>query len=170
MIFLRTVRSKCSFVLGGWELRICEEGALSIFGADDGLQPVQCFKGPLNFERRVVPEDGALAGGVVKIGGFVKNLCGVGENEEAVSEPFGDPKELQVAYGRRFEVETSPLAEVWRIGPQVYCHIPDMAGEDTDELSLGFAKLVMEASQDSSVRERLVVLGKLAGQPGCRKR
>jgi len=121
-------------------------------------------------EGRVIPEDGALAGGVVKIGGFVKDLCGVGEDEEAVSETFRNPKELQVANGRRFEVETSPLAEVWRIGSEVYCHVPDMAGEDADELPLRIGKLVMEASHDTSVRERLVVLCKLAGKPGCGKR
>ena len=87
-----------------------------------------------------------------------------------MSETFRNPKELQVSYCGRFEVKTGPLAEVRGIGPEVYRHVPDVAGEDAHEFTLGFAKLVMEASKDASVRERLIVLCKLTGKTGCGKR
>jgi hypothetical protein len=60
-------------------------------------------------------------------------------------------------------VETGPFAEAWGTGAEIYCDVPNVAGEDTDELSLRSSELVVEASEDSLGGERLVVLNELGG-------
>lgn len=86
---------------------------MGVFGADDRGEPVEEIQGPRDVKGWVVPEDGALAEGVVEVGGFVEDLGGVGEDQEAVSEAFGDPEELEWIGGRwRLEVESCPFSEV----------------------------------------------------------
>ena len=92
---------------------------------------------------------------MVEAGGFVEDFGGIGEDEEAMGEAFGDPKELE---GVGSEVEAGPFAEVGGVGAQVYGDVPDVAGEDADELSLGLAELVMEAPEDAFRGEGLVIL------------
>ena len=75
--------------LAGWrEFSGDEEGALGVFGADEGGD---AFEGPGDVEGGVIPEDAALSGRVVEISGLVEYFDGIGEDEEAVSEAFGDP-------------------------------------------------------------------------------
>ena len=102
----------------------------------------------MNVEGRVVPEDGAFSCGVVEVGGFVEDFGGVGEDEEAVGEAFGNPKELEiVGGGLGFEVESGPFAEVGGVAAQIDGDVPDVAGEDADEFALGFAELVVQAAE-----------------------
>ena len=61
-------------------------------------------------------------------------------------------------------MEASPFAEVGRTGAEVNGDVPNVAGEDPDELSLRLAELVMESSQYAFGGERLVVLDKFGGQ------
>jgi len=44
-----------------------------------------------------------------------------------------------------------------------------VAGEDADELTLGFVELVMESAEDASVGKGLVVLNEAGGESGCGK-
>jgi hypothetical protein len=101
---------------------------------------------------------------VVEVGGFIEDFGGFREDEEAVGEAFGDPEELE---GVWTEVESGPFAEVWGVGAEVHSDIPDVAGEDADELTLGFAELVMEAAEDSFGGEGLVILQELGRKIGC---
>jgi hypothetical protein len=70
---------------------------------------------------------------MIEIGGLVKDLGRFRENQEAVGEPFGDPEEFQRI---RPKVEAGPFAEIGGTGAEIYCDVPNVAGEDTDELSL----------------------------------
>jgi len=104
---------------------------------------------------------------VVKIGGLVEDFGGVGEDEEAVGEAFGDPEELQVvARGLSFQVKAGPSSEVRRVAAEVDGDVPDMTGEDTDEFALGPAELVVQAAEDAFDGERLVVLNESGGKTG----
>ena len=66
---------------------------------------------------------------MVEVGGLVEDFGGVGEDEEAVGEAFGDPEELE---GVGAEVEAGPFAEVGGVGAEVDGDVPDMAGEDAN--------------------------------------
>ena len=103
---------------------------------------------------------------MVEVSGFIKDFGGFGEDEEAVGEAFGDPKKLE---GVGTEVETGPFAEVGGLGAEVHCDIPYVAGEDADELTLGFAELIMEAAEDAFGGERLVILEELGRKTSCGK-
>ena len=104
----------------------------------------------MNAEGWVVPEDGTFSFGVVEVGGFVEDFCGVGEDEEAVGEAFGNPEELEfVGGGLGFEVKAGPFAEVGRVAAEIDGNVPDMAGEDSYEFTLGFAELVVQAPKDA---------------------
>jgi len=84
-----------------------------------------------------------------------------------VSEAFGDPEGLEVVVrGLGFEVESSPFAEVRRVAAKINGDVPDMAGEDADELALGLAELVVQATEYAFDRERLIVLNELRGKTG----
>ena len=67
--------------------------------ADGRWYAIECIKGPIDLEGRVVPEDGTFSLGVVEIGGFIKDFGGIGEDKEAVGETFWDPKELEFVCG-----------------------------------------------------------------------
>lgn len=117
-------------------------------------------EGPGDGEVGVVPEDGALAGGVVAAGGFVEDLGVFGKHEEAVGEAFGDPEHFQLAFGVvGTEVKTGPLAEVGRVAAEVDGDVPDVSREDADEFSLRVTKLVMKAAQNAARGKGLIVLG-----------
>jgi hypothetical protein len=137
---------------GRWEFSVGEQGALGVFGADGGGE---AFEWPGDVKGGVAPEDAALSGGMVEAGGFVEDLCGIGEDEEAVGEAFRDPEELE---GVGTKVEASPFSEVGGVGAEVYGYVPDVAGEDADELSLGLFELVMEPPKDAFRGEGLVIL------------
>jgi hypothetical protein len=152
-------------LVGRWEFCVGEQSADGVFGADGWWRAVESFERPGDVEGGVVPEDGALAGGVIEVGGFVEDFGGVGEDEEAVGEAFGDPEELKVVVcGLGFEVEAGPFAEVGGVGAEVDGDVPDVSGEDADELALGLAKLVVKTAKNSFDGEGLVVLNELGGQ------
>jgi hypothetical protein len=108
---------------------------------------------------------------VVEIGGLVEDLGRVGEDEEAVSEAFGDPEELEVIVPRlSFEVEACPFAEVGRVAAEIDGDVPDMPGEDADKFALGLAELVMQAANHTLDGKRLVVLDELFRETSGGKR
>ena len=87
-----------------------------------------------------------------------------------MGEAFGYPEELKVvAGGLGFEVESGPSAEVGGVAAKVDGDVPDMAREDADELALGLAELIMQATEYAFDRERLVVLNELCRKAGCGK-
>jgi len=125
----------------------------------------------LDVERRVVPENGALASRVVKIGGFIEDFGGFREYEEAVRKALRDPKQFEfslVVAG--LQVKAGPFAKVGRAAAEVDGDVPDMAGENTDEFALRFSKLIMEAAEDSLHREGLIVLDKARRETSSGKR
>lgn len=87
-----------------------------------------------------------------------------------MGEAFGNPKDLEVVGGGLgFEMESGPFTEVGRVAAEVDGDVPDMAGEDTYQLALGLAELVVETAEDALSGERLVVLEELGGKTGCGK-
>jgi hypothetical protein len=157
-------------LVGWWEVGCGEECATLVLGADRRWCAIERFEGPSDVEDGVVPEDRAFSGGVVEIGGLVEDFGGVGEDEEAMGEAFGDPEKLEVvAGGLGFEVEARPFAEVWGVAAEIDGDVPDMAGEDADEFALGLAELVVQATEYAFDRERLIVLNELGGKTGGRK-
>jgi hypothetical protein len=65
-----------NFELVGWrEIGCGEELAEGVLGADGGRGAIEGFEGPGDVEGGVIPEDGAFSGGVVEVGGFVKDFC-----------------------------------------------------------------------------------------------
>lgn len=81
-----------------------------------------------------------------------------------MSEAFGDPKELEgVVGGLGFEVESGPFSEGGRVAAKVDRDIPDVTGDNADELALGPAELVVQASEDSFSGGGLVVLDEASG-------
>jgi len=88
-----------------------------------------------------------------------------------VGEAFGNPERVEFAFvGERLEVEASPFAEVGRVAAEVDGYVPDMAGEDAEELSLGLAELVVEAAEDAAGGEGLIVLNEAGGEGGFAER
>ena len=107
---------------------------------------------------------------MVEVGGLVEDFGGVGEDEEAVGEAFGDPEELEVvAGGLSFQVEAGPSSEAGGVAAEVDCDVPNMAGEDTDEFALRLGELVVEAAEDAFDGEGLVILNESCGKTGCGK-
>ena len=140
---------------------------MSVLGTDGERRSIERFEGPRNVEGGIVPEDRTLTCGVVEIGSLIEDLSCVGEDEKAVGKAFGDPYELEfVCEGLGFEVESGPFAEVGRVAAEVDGDIPDVTGEDTDELALGMAELVVQAAEDALAGEGLVVLDELGGKAG----
>ena len=107
----------------------------------------------------IVPEHTAITGRIVAASGFVEHLSGFGENEKSVGEAFRDPEQFEFALGVIWhEMEAGPASEVWRVAAEIYGDVPDVPGEDANELSLRVSELVMEATKDAANGERLIVL------------
>lgn len=111
---------------------MAQESAFGVLGGDGGFVVgdlgFDVIEGPGDGEVGVVPEDGALTGGIVAAGGFVEDFGGLGEHEEAVGEAFGDPEHFELAFGVAWaEVEAGPLAEVRRVAAEVDGDVPDVA-------------------------------------------
>ena len=82
-----------------------------------------------------------------------------------MSKAFGNPEELELAViVRGFEIECGPASEVGRVTTQIDGNVPDVAGENADELSLWMTELVVKAAEDAARGERLVVLGEARGK------
>jgi hypothetical protein len=157
--------------LAGWrQVGLGEKCAEGVFGANGWWDAIEGFEGPGDVESGVVPEDGALTGRVVEVGGLVEDLGGVGEDEKAVGEAFGDPEELEfVVGGFGSEVEPCPFTEIRGVAAKIDSDVPDMAGENADELALRLTELVVQAAEHAFDGERLVVLNELGGKSGCGK-
>jgi hypothetical protein len=98
---------------------------------------------------------------VVDVGGLVEDFGGVGEDEEAVGEACRDPEKFEgLVFGWGFEVESGPFAEVGGTGSEVDGDVPDVAGEDPNQLALGLSELVVEAAENALGGEGLIVLNK----------
>jgi hypothetical protein len=123
------------------------------------------IEGPRDGEVWVVPEDGAFAGRVVAASGLVEDLGGIGQDEEAMRKTFGNPQELKFAVVvTGLKIERSPTAEVWRLRTEIDGDVPDVAGEDADEFSLGMTELIVKSAEDAPRGKRLVVLGEGRGK------
>ena len=91
---------------------------------------------------------------------------------ERTRKPWAKPSGIQIISSgsvgaRRLRCTPDVLAELRGLGAEVDGDIPDVAGEDAEELALGLAELVMEAAKDSLARERLVVLDEVVSDPGA---
>jgi hypothetical protein len=139
-----------------------EERARSCILGAHRWRAVDGLERPINRERWVVPKYGAISGGVIEVGGLVKDFSSIGEDEEAVSEALGNPEKLEfssVIAG--FQVKASPFTEVRRTPTKINGDIPDAAGENANELSLRLSELVVKAAEDALGGEGLIVLRKL---------
>ena len=126
---------------------------------------MECFEGPGDLEGGVVPEDGTFSGWIIEISCFVEDLRGIGEDQEAVGKAFRDPEELDlVAWRFGLQVESGPLPEVGGVAAEIDSDVPDVAGEDADELALRPGKLVMQSAEDALYGEGLIVLDELGGK------
>ena len=164
---VREVNAVNRILLDRRQIGFGEGSSGGVFGADTEWSAIEGFEGPGDVEGGVVPEDGSFSGWVVGVGGFVEDFGGVGEDEEAVGEAFGDPKELEaVVRGRGLEVKSGPFAEVGGVAAEVDGEVPDVTGEDADELSLGLDELVVQAPEDAFGGEGLVVLDEVDGEAG----
>jgi hypothetical protein len=169
LLSVDSARFKCGdrILLDRRQIGFGEGCSRGVFGADTEWSAIEGFEGPGDVEGGVVPEDGAFSGWVVGVGGFVEDFGGVGEDEEAVGEAFGDPKELEaVVRGRGLEVKSGPFAEVGGVAAEVDDEVPDVTREDADELSLGLDELVVQAPEDAFRGEGLVVLDEAGGEAG----
>jgi hypothetical protein len=83
-----------------------------------------------------------------------------------VAKAFGNPKVLDLLTGK---IEAGPLAKVRGTRAKIDGNIPDMACEYAHKLTLGFAELIMKASQDTPPRKGLVVLREGTRQASVRK-
>ena len=84
-----------------------------------------------------------------------------------MSEALGNPEELELSgFVQRLQVESGPFAEVRGVAAQIDGDIPDMAGEDPDEFSLGLTKLVMQSTENPPCGKRLIILYEFRGEPG----
>jgi hypothetical protein len=66
-------------------------------------------------------------------------------------------------------MKAGPFAEIGRVAPKIDGDVPDVTGEDTDELALGLIELVMQAPKNPFRGERLIILNEMAGKAGRRK-
>ena len=82
---------------------------------------------------------------------------------EAMGEAFRHP-ELAVILGR--QVYTHPLAEIRRASADIDGYVQHFTGGDAHQFALGVFELVMQAAQHAFLRARVVVLHKLALEPG----
>ena len=164
---VREVNAVNRILLDRRQIGFGEGSSGGVFGADTEWSAIEGFEGPGDVEGGVVPEDGSFSGWVVGVGGFVEDFGGVGEDEEAVGEAFGDPEELQVvARGLSFQVKAGPPSEVRRVAAEVDGDIPDMTREHTDEFALRPGELVVQAAKDAFDGEGLVVLNESGGKTG----
>jgi hypothetical protein len=119
-----------------------------IFVADCGSYAIERIERPVDLEGGVVPEDGAFAGGEIRICSLIEDFCGIREHEEAVGKSLRNPEKFEIAcFVVRLEVEGCPFAEVRGIPAKIYSDVPDMTGENTDKFTLRFAKLIMKAPE-----------------------
>lgn len=84
-----------------------------------------------------------------------------------MGKPFGNPEQLELAGCiARLQMEARPLPELGGIAAKVNGDIPDVAREDSNELALGFTKLIMQATENSLCGEGLIILHELGGEAG----
>src|SRR5260221_718513 len=101
--------------------------------------------GPVDAEVGVVPEDAAVAGGVVEGGALVDEVGLGGEGAEAVGEAVRDPEDELVLVRQLLGV---PLAEGGGATADVDGDVEEGAAGAADELPLRVGLLVVQAADD----------------------
>ncbi len=74
-----------------------------------------------------------------------------------MGESFWNPDELEIF---AFQMDSRPFSEIRRTGTDVDGNVQNMSGKHAHEFALRLSKLVMQPSQYSTPRKRLVVLNK----------
>ena len=134
---MRQTQLRSDLFCGRGQVCAGEQGAEGILSADL-WRAVKLAERPGDVKCGVVPDDAALAGRVVDIGGLVEDFSGFGEDDEAVGEALWDPDHLKRIHRvEALEVDADVLAELGRVGAEIDGDIPDMAGEDAEEFALG---------------------------------
>ena len=149
------------------ELGVSEGDACGVLAADAGGLAVEEVERPGDVQGGVTPEDRALSCRVVEIGCFVEDFGGLGDDEEAVGEAFGDPEKVEIAaVGEGFQIEGCPPAEVAGVAAEIDGDIPDVAGENAHQLALRAAELVVETAENALAGAGLIVLGEAGRKAG----
>src|ERR1700758_1144353 len=113
-------------------------GALCVLGRDRDFCAGELIERPRDGKVGIIPNDSTFTWGVVPAGCFVKDLGSFRENKKAVRKAFGNPEKFEIAIVvAGLEVEGGPAAEVGRVAAEINGDVPDVAGEDPDEFSLG---------------------------------
>ena len=87
-----------------------------------------------------------------------------------MGKAFRDPEGLEFSIFRQgFKVESGPLAEIGRVAAEIDGYIPNVAGEDADELPLRLAELVVKSAEDALSGKGLIVLNELTRESGGRE-
>lgn len=82
-----------------------------------------------------------------------------------MGKAFGNPEELEFAViVKGLEVKRGPTPEIGRVSTEIDGNVPDVAGEDADELPLRMTELVVETAQNAARGKRLIVLGEGGGK------
>jgi len=134
------------------DFSVAEVEAALVFGAEGGREALER---PGDGEFRVVPADGAFVLGGVVVGGFVEDVGGFGEDEEAVGEAGGDPEDAFVFSG---DVDPDGVAEGWGVFANVESDVEDFAAADAEEFSLGVLDLVVKSAEDAAGGTGMIVL------------
>jgi len=122
-------------------------------------------KRPTDAEFGIVPDDSAFTWRVEAASGLVEDFGGLGQDEESMRKAFGNPEELDFAvFIAGLEIECGPASKVGRFAAEINGDVPNVAGKDTDEFSLGMTELVVEAAEHAACGKRLVVLSEGRGK------
>ena len=107
---------------------------------------------------------------MVKIGGFIQDVGGLGEDEKSVGETFRNPQQPDdVSQFRAFQIESRMATEIGRFRTKINRDIPDMSAQNTHKFSLRTTKLVVQSAENATLRMGLIILHK-TGWKSCRRK
>jgi hypothetical protein len=122
-------------------------------------------KRPGDAEFGIVPDHTALTGRVVAASSLVEDFGGLGQDEESMRKAFRNPEELDFSFFiAGLEIECGPSSKVGRFTAEIHGDVPDVAGKNADEFSLGMTELVVEAAEHAACGKRLVILSEGRGK------
>jgi hypothetical protein len=119
------------------------------------LRKYWCKVTPIDSKHRIVPENAVLVGWSIVITAFVKELNGFGEREKSVRESNGDIDLILLFGGQE---NAGPFAEVGRTDSDVGDYIQSFTLDDTTELGLRVAELIVKAAKRTAGRNGVIVL------------
>ena len=93
--------------------------------------------------------------GSIEVCSLVEHLRAFRQHHETVPETRRDPKHFAIAAAQRF---THPLAECWRMPPEIDRDVVDFSTQTADQLSLRMVNLVVETAYYIPAGEGLIVL------------